>query len=327
LLKTLFLKVSHIENAKVEKAALIFYYLLMGVNTKYKNSVFSFLFSDPDKLKELYCALEDVSLPIDVPVTINTLQDVLFMDRINDISFEIGGKLVVLIEHQSTINPNMPLRLLMYITRVYEKIIEGKKIYASRPIHLPRPEFFVLYNGTAAYPDNAILKLSDIYENEASLGLPIKHHPALELEVKVININHGRNEEITKRCKTLAGYSVFVSKVQEYEMEQKDRKEAMKKAVKYCMEKEILKDFFDQNATEVMNMLMTEWNWDDALAVRYEEGLEEGLDKGIEKGIEKGLEEGKELVARNALEKGIPLELISEITGLDMETLRTIGNL
>ena len=82
----------------------------MNANTKYKDSVFSFLFSDPDVLRELYCALEDVSLPPDIPITINTLKDVLFMDRVNDISFEIGGKLVVLIEHQSTINPNMALR-------------------------------------------------------------------------------------------------------------------------------------------------------------------------------------------------------------------------
>ena len=78
----------------------------MGVNSKYKDSLFSFLFSDPDTLRELYCALEDVSLPKGVPVTINTLREVLFIERINDISFEIGEKLVILIEHQSTINPS-----------------------------------------------------------------------------------------------------------------------------------------------------------------------------------------------------------------------------
>ena len=129
----------------------------MGVNTKYKDSVFSFLFSDPDVLRELYCALEGVSLPQDVPVTINTLQDVLYMDRVNDISFEIGGKLVILIEHQASLNPNMALRLLMYGARVYEKIVTGKDIYSSRRILLPQPEFYVLYNGTAAYPDETTM--------------------------------------------------------------------------------------------------------------------------------------------------------------------------
>ena len=99
----------------------------MGVNIKYKASVFSFLFSDPDILRELYCALENINLPPDVPVTINTLQDVLFMDRVNDISFEIGGKMVVLVEHQSSINPNMAFRLLMYINKVYEKNLKRQE--------------------------------------------------------------------------------------------------------------------------------------------------------------------------------------------------------
>ena len=159
----------------------------MGANIRYKDSVFSFLFSDSVILRELYCALEDVSLPEDIPVTINTLQNVLFMDRVNDISFEIGGKLVILLEHQSTINPNMALRLLMYITRVYEKIVGDRSIYKSKKIRLPRPEFFVLYNGVSPYPKKEILKLSDAFEETGSLGIVEKGSSALELTVKVIN--------------------------------------------------------------------------------------------------------------------------------------------
>ena len=160
----------------------------MGVNTKYKDSVFSFLFSDPDLLRELYCALEGVTLPNEVPVTINTLQDVLFLNRINDISFEIGGKLVVLIEHQSTINPNITLRLLMYIARVYEKIIGDKNIYSTRKITIPRPEFFVLYNGTSPYPDEQVLKLSDAFEKTDSICIPEKGSASLELKAKIIEL-------------------------------------------------------------------------------------------------------------------------------------------
>ena len=104
----------------------------MQTNKKFKSGVFSLLFSEPDLLRELYCALGGISLPPDAPGTINTLEDVLFMGFINDISFEIDGKLVVLIEHQSTVNPNMALRLLMYIGRVYEKIIEGRNIYSRK---------------------------------------------------------------------------------------------------------------------------------------------------------------------------------------------------
>jgi len=280
----------------------------MNVNVQYKNSVFSLLFSDPDVLRELYCALEGVTLPADVPVTINTLENVLFMELINDISFEIGGKLVVLIEHQSTINPNMPLRLLMYIARVYEKIIGDKKIYASRPIPVPRPEFFVLYNGVGAYPDEQILKLSDAFEKTASLGLPEKEAAALELVVRVVNINEGRNAGLARRCKTLAGYSAFIAKAREFEKELEEKEEAMKAAIKYCREHDILKEFLEKHSTEVFNMLLTEWNWDDALAVRFDEGLEKG----------------REEVARNALAKNLPVEVIRDITGLEMDAIRDI---
>ena len=288
----------------------------MGMNIKYKDSVFSFLFSDPDILRELYCALEGVTLPEDVPVTINTLQEVLFIERINDISFEIGGKLVILIEHQSTINRNMALRLLMYIARVYEKIIGDKNIYTTRAIPIPRPEFFVLYNGAAPYADEEILRLSDAFESVETLGLTEKGNPALELVVKVININEGRNDGIAKRCKTLGGYSAFIGKVREFEKVSADREEAMAKAVRYCREHDILKEFFEKNGTEVMNMLITEWKMADALAVRYEEGLEEGLEKGLEK--------GREEIARNALIKGVSIETIQDITGFDIETIKNL---
>ena len=284
----------------------------MGANSKYKDSVFTFLFSEPDVLKELYCALEGISLPENVPITINTLREVLFIERINDISFEIGGKLVILIEHQSSINPNMALRLLMYIARVYEKIIGDKNIYTSRLIPVPRPEFYVLYNGTAPHPDEKILKLSEVFESGADLGIPDNGSPALELKVKVININQGKNEQIVKRSKTLAGYSAFIAKVREFEKESADREKAMIKAVRYCREQNILKDFLEKNGTEVMNMLITEWKMEDALAVRYDEGLEDGLEKG------------RESIARNAKAKGIPIELIESITGLDKETIRNL---
>jgi hypothetical protein len=281
----------------------------MGANIKYKDSVFSFLFSDPDLLRELYCALEGVSLPADIPVTINTLQDVLFKDRINDISFAIGDKLVVLIEHQSTINPNIAFRLLIYIARIYEKIIGDKNIYASRLVRIPRPEFFVLYNGVDPYPDEKLLKLSDAFESSLLPGIIKKEAPALELEVKVININQGRNKEIAGKCKTLGEYSAFIEKVREFEKETDNMEEAVKKAVIYCRDHDILKEFLAKNATEVLNMLMTEWNWDDALAYRYEEGREEGREEGLEE------------VARNALAQGASLDFVQKITGLDMQTI------
>jgi predicted transposase/invertase (TIGR01784 family) len=306
----------------------------MIINNKFKNSVFSMLFSDPDLLRELYCALEGVCLPPDVPVTINTLENALFMGQINDVSFEIGGKLVVLVEHQSTVNENMALRLLMYIGRVYEKIIEGRNIYSTKRLSIPRPEFFVLYNGTDPFPDNKIYRLSEAFESLRELGLEEKDPPSLELVVKVVNINEGRNGAIAKRCKKLAEYSAFVAKARAFLDKLGSREEAVKEAVKYCQKHGILKKFLKLHAAEVLGMLFTEWNLEDAIAVRYEEGLEDGLERGMIVGRAEGLEEGitegrideKLEIARNLLAEGSTPEFVQKITGLDFETIARLEN-
>jgi hypothetical protein len=321
----------------------------MGVNIRYKDSVFSFLFSDPDVLRELYGALEGITLDPSVPITINTLEGVLFKARMNDISFEIGDKLVLLLEHQSTINPNMPLRLLMYIARIYENILGDKNIYSGKKLCIPRPEFIVLYNGLAPFPDEATLKLSDSFERGVIGGIKGDKPLELELTVKVYNINQGHNKERLGRSRTLEGYSAFIAKVREYEGTGQGREEAMRRAVSWCTGHDILRQFLEHHATEVINMLMTEWNWDDAFAVQRAEGREEGLVEGREEGLtegrvegrveglveglEKGLTEGQEVGreaakkedARNALVKGFTPEIISEITGLDVETIRQLS--
>ncbi|MDR1932876.1 MAG: Rpn family recombination-promoting nuclease/putative transposase [Spirochaetales bacterium] len=226
--------------------------------------------------------MKEFRSPPDVPIVINTLEDVLFKARMNDIFFEIGDKLVILIEHQSTINENMPLRLLMYIAKIYEKITGSKDIYREKKIPLPWPVFIVLYNGTSAYPDEKILKLSDSFNDISGPGLVKPDCSSLELVVRVYNINKGHNMPLIRRCKTLDGYSSFIAKVREYEETVKIRAEAMKMAIKYCIKHNILKDFLEAHASEVINMLLTEWDWDDALAVREEEGREEGQNMVLE---------------------------------------------
>jgi hypothetical protein len=158
----------------------------MAVNRTYKSSVFFMLFSAPDILRETYAALGGVALPPEVAIEINTLEGALYRRFLNDVSFLAGKKLIVLMEHQSTINPNMALRILQYITRLYELITAGKNLYGRKEIALPVPEFFVLYNGTEPYPDETVIKLSDLFEDVSSFGIPKDHPPALELSVKVI---------------------------------------------------------------------------------------------------------------------------------------------
>jgi len=296
----------------------------MKTNKRFKSSIFSLLFSEPNLLRELYCALDEVSLPSDAPVSINTLEDVLFMDFINDISFQIDGKLVVLIEHQSTINPNMALRLLMYVGRVYEKIVEGWNIYSEKLLKIPRPEFFVLYNGVDSFPEEKVFRLSEAFEELKNLGLAEKNLPSLELVVRVMNINEGSNKNIAARCKKLAEYSAFVAKERAFEKELGSREEAVKEAVKYCQKHDILREFLKLHAGEVLSMLYTEWNWDDAMAFARQEAREDGMEKGIEKGIEKGRVTEKREIARNLLAKGSTPEFVHDITGLDIETIKNL---
>jgi hypothetical protein len=223
-------------------------------NRNHKNSVFSFLFSDPDTLRELYSAIEGVTLPPDTPVDINTLSDVLFMKQINDVSFLIDNRLVVLIEHQSSINENIPLRLLLYVARIYEKILDMEKRYQKRLIPIPRPEFIVLYNGTEPYPDYQELRLSDAFMAADGLKATDTGVP-LELIVQVYNINHGHNLEILKKCQTLGSYSVFVDTIREYKAEGYSLEESVKRAVKYCIERNILKRFLTEHSSEVLSPL------------------------------------------------------------------------
>ena len=279
----------------------------MQVNKHYKDSVFSSLFSNPDALRELYSAIEGVPLPPDISIDINTLSDILYMNQINDISFTIDNRLVVLIEHQSTINSNMPLRLLMYITHVYEKIIDRNRLYHSKIEKIPSPEFIVLYNGKEPYPNHNVLRLSDAFRNIE--GLRESKAASLELVVQVYNINYGHNQELLKKSETLDGYSFFVEKVREYEKEL-PFEEAMKRAIKYCIEHNILKRFLERNSSEVFNMLLTEWNMDDAKIAWREEAREET----------------QEEIARNALAEGASVEFVQKITGLDMETILELKN-
>ena len=162
----------------------------------------------------------------------------------------------------------------------------------------------MLYNGVSPYPNEAEFRLSDAFEDTAPIGITKEGSPALELVAKVVNINEGRNEGIARKCRTLAEYSAFIDKVREFKKETGNLKKALTKAIKYCLEHDILKEFLEKNKKEVINMLMTEWNWDDALAVQFKEGKEE--------------------VAKNALAKGASIEFVKEITGFDDETIRTL---
>ena len=250
----------------------------MKVNKKYKDRLFRHLFNNEIILLELYNAIMGTNYQDWSAIIINTLEDVLFMDMKNDISFIIYNTLM-LIEHQSTINENMPRRMIKYLGRLYEKMDSDKPnaIYGRKLVELENPVFIVLYNGVEDYPAEKILNISTaLKKGDANKNF-------VDLEVRVININKGRNPELESKCKTLADYASLIEKVREYQKNH-PLEEAIRLAVKYCIDNDILKEYLKQHASEVINMLTAEFNMDDALEVARWEGLEDGREEGIEKG-------------------------------------------
>lgn len=230
------------------------------------------LFSCEQLLRELYNALAGTHFGTETPVVINSLRNALFNKWRNDISFIIGDRLVVLVEHQSTINPNMPLRFLFYVPGIYEALIDKMAIYRSTLIPLRFVEFYVVYNGKEPLPDYSEQKLSDAFIRVK------KDRINLELIVKVININYGHSPEVLKRCETLEMYAEFVEMVKgeiKAGMTRQEKREALQKVIKRSIDKGVLKEFLEKNQLEVGTMLFKKWNWDDYRAVQREEAAAE----------------------------------------------------
>jgi hypothetical protein len=251
---------------------------MSNVNRKYKSTVFTKLFSEEYAVLELYNALTGSNYSSDTVIEINTLEDVLFMDMINDVSFTVDDKIVVLIEHQSSISENLPLRLFLYIARVYEGIIDKKATYRQKLLKIPTPEFIVLYNGKNDFPDEKELRLSDAFKEKTEHSTKYGN---LDLVVRVLYINPGHNLDIVRKSETLRGYVVFISKIRECINKGLKLDIAIAESVKYCERQDILQPFFAKHASEVLNMLSTEFNMEDAISVWKEEGREEGREEGI----------------------------------------------
>lgn len=254
----------------------------MNANKKYKDTVFSLYWSDPERLIELYNAVEGTNYPSDTPVEVNTLEDALYKDRINDVSFLLGNELIVLVEHQSTLNDNMPLRMFLYLARLYEKYLQKTDrgaLYKISQIPIPTPKLYVLYNGEAKAPKHSKLRLSDAYIAKNSDG-----EYQVDLTVKQINVNFDEDDEILQNSESLRQYSLFVFKVREEIDAGKPLEKAIQSAIRFCVENDIMQEFLSDHGSEVANMLFDDWDMDRAMKVRYQEGEAKGRAEGEAKG-------------------------------------------
>ena len=244
------------------------------VNRKYKDTVFRKLFSDRKNLLSLYNAINGTAYMDASQLEIVTLDNAIYMGMKNDLAFIINTNLF-LYEHQSTYNPNMPLRDLFYISGEYQKLVDLKSLYTSTRLRIPTPNFIVFYNGTEKNEDRWVEYLSESYENMSG-------EPNLELKVIILNINVGHNKKLMEECQTLREYAQYVAKVRRYS-EEMELNTAVECAVSESIQEGILKEFLQKNRAEVIAMSIFEYNEEEEKRklrkAEYEAGMAEGVMK------------------------------------------------
>ena len=263
----------------------------LKANRNYKDTVFRMLFSDRKNLLSLYNAVNGTSYKNPEELEIVTLENAIYMGMKNDLAFIIATNLF-LYEHQSTYNPNMPLRDLFYISSEYQKLVDHKSLYSSVLQKILAPNFIVFYNGTEKKEDRWENALSDAYET------PDKE-PRLELKVLTLNMNEGHNKELMEQCQTLREYAKYVALVRKYKKEMK-LDAAVKCAVDECIQSGILAEFLKKNRAEVIAVSIFEYDKEEEekklRKAEYEAGYDDGKKLCITEGeIRKAKETAIEL--------------------------------
>ena len=284
-------------------------------NRRYKDSVFVDLFGEDKDAKKnflsLYNALHGSHLDSSTEFKPLRLEHVMYMSFCNDVSCLIDNKIIVLAEHQSTINDNMPVRFLEYVSRLYEQIQNPRDRYSRKLKQIPTPEFYVFYNGEEKYPVQAELRLSDAFAVKSA-------KPCLELLVKVININYNKDNKLLEKCKPLEEYTLFVETVRRHI--RLDAENGFKNAIKECIQNDILRDYLERKSREVMNMLIAEYDYDTDIAVQREESLRVGIQKGFSDGSrQKALETAKRMRSHD-----YQVSEICAMTGLSQEEVESL---
>ena len=284
-------------------------------NRNTKSTLFPKVFEDKEKLLELFNAVNGTNYQNVDDVEINTIEGILYMTTKNDISFLVDGTMN-LYEHQSTGNPNMPLRGLLYFGQLYHKYIKtrGLNIYSSKLQKIPVPHYVVFYNGTQEEPDEQILLLSDAFQKDHEHKYV---HGCLECEVRMLNINYGHNKELMEKCRRLEEYAIFVAKLREYAKIYPKRLDiAITKAIDECIVEGVLKDFLIERKSEVLEMILYSFDKElyekDLKQIAFEEGEQTGLEKGehnkLISQVQKKLAKGKSVEEiADALEESVEM--------------------
>ena len=251
------------------------------VNREYKDRLFAFIFGKYENRSwtlALYNAVNGSSYERAEDIEINTLGDAVYMGMKNDVSFVLYEYLSIY-EQQSTYNPNIPLRGLMYAGRLYDKYVHQKRlnIYGEARIKIPVPRLVVFYNGRRNKEDE-VLNLYDLFDDKEKAA-----ESDISVSVRMININYGDNKEILKKCKPLMEYSYLITKIRE-NAKAMEIEEAIDKALDSLPKDFELKRFLIAHRAEVKNMCLTEYNEEETMELFYEDGRADGKVEGIIEG-------------------------------------------
>ena len=289
------------------------------VKRNFKDSLFRMVFHGKAELLSLYNAVNGSSYTNADDLEINTLEDVVYMEMKNDISFLFASYLN-LYEAQSTSNPNMPLRGTIYFGDLLRGWVESNHfdMYSEKQIMIPKPKFLVFYNGLKKEPERKILRLSD------SFGGGQDEEVALECTAIMLNINYGYNQELMEKCQTLHDYSYFVETVRQGVRAGKTLEEAVDGAISKSLTEGVLKDLLKKNRAEVRNVVLTEYNEELHLKNVRECGYEEGYDNGYDSGLDQGRKQKEVDLIIKKVRKGQSLEQIADALETSADQLKEI---
>ena len=287
--------------------------ILAGDHKQYKDRLFNFLFGSEENREwtlSLYNAVNNSHYTDPSAIEFTTIKEVMYLGMHNDVSFLIAGEMN-LYEQQSSYNPNMPLRLLQYAGNLYEKYVKQHKLnkYGSALLMLPIPKLVVFYNGNADQSDEQILRLSDSFPKGADSDIEVK--------VRMLNVNSGRNQRLLETCKPLGEYSWLVEEIRKNNKtkDQEGAGSAIDLAISEMPDSFVIKPFLVAHRAEVKGMLLTEYNEAEQMELFKEDGRREGRVEGILDTLASLVKDGILSIKDAAARAGVSEDIIKKKKG------------
>ena len=284
---------------------------LTEANRLYKDRVFKFIFGNPENKEwtlSLYNAVNGSNYSNPDDIQFNTIEDAVYMSMKNDVSFIILDEMN-LWEHQSSFNPNMPMRFLTYGTQLYEKFTATSGYYKfSRKLQrLPKPHCICFYNGTEEQPEQQVLKLSDAFGGEGDI----------EVKVKMLNVNYGKNRALMETCQPLREYAWLVDRVREHQRVLQNLEAAVDASIDEMPDSFVIRTLIEAHRAGVKKMFLTEYDEEKMKEQERKEAFADGVDAGVA--------EANERVAADMLKKKYPLDAIKDISRLSEAHIRKLA--